>query len=304
MGKSITFSILICTKNRLNDLKITLHEIEYLLLRNDLECLIFDDGSIDGTFEFIKQNYPQIVIFKNETSKGLMYCRNVLMNKTKAKFAITLDDDAHFITNSPLELIESYFTQNEKCAILALRIYWGISDPLITFSSQIPCQVQSFVGCAHVWRIDAWREIPSYPEWFKFYGEEDFASIQLFKLNWQVHYFPAILVKHRVDIRARKRNSDYIRRLRYSLRSGWFLYFLFHPYKYIPKLVLYSILVQFKYKILKGELKVLIALAFALKDLLFLIPMILKTSNRFTKEEYFRYKKLAPAKIYWKSNND
>ncbi len=294
------FSILITTKNRLNDLIITLNEIGYLLHRQDLECLIFDDGSSDGTFDFVKQNYPQIIILKNEFSKGLMYCRNILMNKTSAKFAITLDDDAHFITKDPLESIESYFYHNKKCAILALRVYWGISDPIDTHSTNSSYQVQSFVGCAHVWRIDAWRTIPSYPEWFKFYGEEDFASIQLFKLNWQVNYFPQILVKHRVDIKARKRNSDYINRLRLSLRSGWFLYFLFLPYRNIPKLLLYSIWVQFKSKIFKGDLKVVIAVTFALVDLIFAIPRIFKNSNRFTKEEYCNYNKLPPSEIYWK----
>jgi GT2 family glycosyltransferase len=303
MGIPIIFSILITTKNRLNDLKITLNEIEYLLHRNDLECLIFDDGSSDGTFEFIKQNYPQIIILKNQISKGYMYCRNILMNKTNAKFAITLDDDAHFISKDPLETMELYFNQNDKCAILALRVYWGISNPINNHSNQSACQVQAFVGCAHVWRIDAWRAVPSYPEWFKFYGEEDFASIQLFKLNWQVHYFPEILVKHRVDIKARKRNSDYINRLRHSLRSAWFLYFLFLPYRNIPKLFFYSIWIQFKLKIFKGDLKALIALLLALVDLIVAIPKIFKTSNRFTTEEYYNYKKISQAKIFWKPNN-
>jgi hypothetical protein len=41
--------------------------------------------------------------------------------------------------------------------------------------------LQSFVGCGHVWRMDAWRTIENYPEWFYFYGEEDFASYLLFK---------------------------------------------------------------------------------------------------------------------------
>jgi hypothetical protein len=28
--------------------------------------------------------------------------------------------------------------------------------------------LQSFVGCGHVWRMDAWRTIENYPEWFIF----------------------------------------------------------------------------------------------------------------------------------------
>jgi glycosyltransferase involved in cell wall biosynthesis len=302
MVNNIKFSILITTKNRIGDLKITLQEIDYLLIRNDLECFIFDDGSIDGTLEFIKLYYPQIRILRNEISKGYIYCRNSLLNETNAKFAITLDDDAHFITKNPLETIESYFNQNEKCALIAFRVFWDIKDPINTDTTDLPCQVQSFVGCGHVWRIEAWKSVSSYPEWFKFYGEEDFASIQLFKLNKQVHYLPEILVKHRVDIKARKKNADYINRLRYSLRSGWFLYFLFLPFRNIPKLFLYSIWIQFKSKIFKGDLKVLIAVTYALTDLMLSIPKIFKTNNRFTIQEYKNYKTIPPAKIFWDPN--
>jgi hypothetical protein len=37
--------------------------------------------------------------------------------------------------------------------------------------------VKSFVGCGHAWRMKAWHEIPNYPEWFEFYGEENYASL-------------------------------------------------------------------------------------------------------------------------------
>ena len=240
---------------------------------------------------------------KNKISKGYIYCRNRLLNETIAKFAITLDDDAHFISQNPLESIEKYFNHNQECAILALRVYWGILDPIDTNTNQIPFQVQSFVGCAHVWRIEAWKTIPPYPEWFKFYGEENYAAMQLFKLNLEVHYFPEILVKHRVDVRLRKSNNDYVIRLRHSLKSGWFLFFLFLPYKNIPKQMLYSVWVQFKLKIFKGDLKALKAMVLALLDLIIAIPKILKTSKRFTLEEYKNYKKVTPAKIFWTPNN-
>ena len=43
------FSILITTKNRVNDLGFTLEKIKHLIARDDLECIVYDDGSIDGT---------------------------------------------------------------------------------------------------------------------------------------------------------------------------------------------------------------------------------------------------------------
>jgi glycosyltransferase involved in cell wall biosynthesis len=49
-----TFSILISTKNRLADLNFTLDKIDYLFQKDTIECVVFDDGSTDGTYEFLK----------------------------------------------------------------------------------------------------------------------------------------------------------------------------------------------------------------------------------------------------------
>lgn len=298
------FSILISTKNRCNDLILTLRKLEYLLIRNDVECIIYDDGSNDGTFNYIQNNYPTILLKRNEVSKGYLYCRNKMLSQTKAMYAISLDDDAHFLTNNPLEPIRNYFESNPHCGLIAFRIFWGRTEPLNTISFEFPQRVQSFVGCAHVWRMKAWHNIPNYPEWFVFYGEEDFGAFQLFKQNLGVHYFPEILVNHRVDLKSRKNNSDYYIRLRSSLRSGWFLCFLFYPKRIIPRKMVYSIWKQLQLKVFKGDVKVLQVLCLALFDLFFAIPKIIQNSNRLTENEFNSYEKLPAARIYWQPKDN
>ena len=176
-----TFSILITTKNRLEDLKLTLLKITSLLNREDVECIICDDGSTDGTFEFIEKAYPGISIIQNCISKGLIFSRNRLMNLVTSEFAISLDDDLHFLSQNPSEIIENYFKNNHKCAIISFRIFWSIAPPNSTLTQDTPLRMKSFAGGAHAFRMEAWRSIPQYPSWFVFYGEEDFASYQLFK---------------------------------------------------------------------------------------------------------------------------
>ena len=294
---NFTFSILITTKNRKTDLVFTLDKIKDLFQNDAVECVVFDDGSTDGTFECVKEHFPEIQLLRNPISKGYMYCRNKMLQETKADFAISLDDDAHFVTQNPLESIRNYFENNEKCGLIALRVFWGLQEPNITVSSEEPEQVQSFVGCAHVWRMATWRAIPSYPEWFVFYGEENFASYQLFKKNWQVHYLPEVLVNHRVDVKSRRNNADFIIRLRRSLRSSWYLMCLFYPITSIPKKFIYSLWMQFK-KVIKGDFKVLKAIVMALLDLVWNTPKILKNRNRLTPKEYEQYYQLPETKIY------
>lgn len=298
-----TFSILITTKNRLTDLAFTLDSIKYLLDRNDVTCVVFDDGSTDGTYEYVKQHFPSIQLHSNAVSKGYIFCRNTMLNETKATYAISLDDDAHFLTENPLESIRNYFEEHLNCGLLALRIFWGLDEPISTWTTEKSQRVQGFVGCAHVWRMAAWREISNYPEWFVFYGEENFASYQLFKNHLEVHYLPEVLVHHRVNLQLRKGQADYSVRLRRSLRSGWYLFFLFYPIRLIPRKMGYSLWMQFKNKVFRGDFKALRAIGLALFDLVWNSPRIVKNSNRLTSQEYDVYHQLPETKLYWQPEN-
>lgn len=298
-----TFSIIITTKNRLSDLASTLDKIKTLLNDNSVACVVYDDGSNDGTYEYVKENFVNIQLQRNEISKGYIFCRNKMLNETKADYAISLDDDAHFLSENPLEIICNYFDKNPNCGLLALRIFWGLDEPVSTTISEKSQRIQGFVGCAHVWRMTSWRTIPNYPEWFVFYGEENFASYQLFKKNWEIHYLPEVLVNHRVNVKSRRNNADYTIRLRRSLRSGWYLFFLFYPLKSIPRKMGYSLWIQFKSKVFKGDFKALQAIVLALYDLIWNMPRILQNSNRLTQKEYEKYNQLAETKIYWQPEN-
>lgn len=298
------FTIIITTKNRKDDLDFTLQKIAYLLDSEQAKCIICDDGSADGTFEFIKEKHPNLTIFQNKISKGLIYSRNRLMALVTTPFAISLDDDLHFITQNPLDSISRFFEENQKAAIASFRIFWSKEAPKSIETKEHSHRIQSFAGGAHVWRMSAWRDIPNYPEWFVFYGEEDFAAYQLFKKNWEIHYLPQVLVHHRVDLLARKKNDDYYLRQRRSLRSGWYLYFLFLPLQAIPLKISYSIWMQLKSKVFKGDWKVIQVIFLALFDLILAFPQIIKNSNRLKPSEFDEFKKIPATKLYWKPENN
>lgn len=302
MNKKI--SILITTKNRLADLKITLANLAEFITDSTVECMVYDDGSSDGTSVFIKEQYPNIIFFRNEVSKGYMYNRNYLLNNCSGDFAISLDDDAHFLSENVVENIENYFENHPKCGVIACRIFWGKTAPTSIVTKEVAQRVKGFVGCGHVWNMQAWREIPNYPEWFVFYGEEEFASYQLFKKGWEGHYVPELLVQHRVEVKTRKNDSDYAQRQRRSFRSGWYLYLLFYPWSVIPKKMAYTLWVQIKTKVLKGDGRATKGLVLALFDVIIHMPRLLKESNRFTAEEYKKYSNLEPTKIYWRPENE
>jgi glycosyltransferase involved in cell wall biosynthesis len=300
----IKFSILITTKNRLDDLQITLQKIAHLLNREDVECTIYDDASTDNTSEFLQENYPTIQLYKNTKSKGLIHNRNYLLNHCKGNYAISLDDDSNFLTDNCLETIESHFKSNENCGVIACRVFWGIEEPTSFHTNQIVERVNGFVGCGHVWNLKAWRTIPNYPEWYFFYGEEDFAGFQLLKKGLEIHYIPEILVHHRVNVSARKNDKDYQIRRRRSLRSAWYNYFIFYPFSIIPKKMTYTIWQQIKNHTFKGNFKATLAMFQALYDVVVHIPNFIKNSTRLTIQEFKEFSNLPKAKIYWSPNDE
>ncbi|MEY2631088.1 MAG: hypothetical protein RLZZ469_1986 [Bacteroidota bacterium] len=295
------FAIHIATKNRKDDLLFTLEQVYPLLEKPEVTCIVFDDGSNDGTAEAVTKLFPKVQLLQNQTSRGYLYCRNVMLNETQADVAISLDDDAHFLSDNPLETIAEFFADNPKCGLIAFRICWSKTPPENPSSTETSVAVKSYVGCGHAWRMNAWRSIPSYPEWFEFYGEETFASLHLFKNHWEVQYVPQVFVLHRVDLKLRKtQTKDFTLRYRRGLRAGWFAIFLFYPTGKAIHFFLYSLWMQCKTKILKGQFKVLLPILGALWDLIVLSQKIRKNRTAFTTREFVDYTKLKEPKIYWK----
>jgi len=183
--------------------------------------------------------------------------------------------------------------------VIATRIFWGKELPKEVSHSLANTRVKCFVGCGHIWRMEAWHSIPNYPSWFVFYGEEEFASYELFKKKWEVWFVPNILVHHRVNIKSRKKNKDYTIRLRRSLRSGWYLYFLFCPVKLIPRKFFYTLWMQLKLKVFKGDFKALQAIIRAACDVIVNTPKLIRFRNTLTNEEHNIYNTLPDAVIYW-----
>ena len=290
----------ITTRNRLEDLKISLIKNATFIADERVHTLICVDGSEDDTYDYLKNNFPNVDIIFNHKSEGYIKCRNRMMSLTKTPYVVSLDDDAHFLSDNNVDSILNYFSLHPGCAVIAFRIYWGKNEMQFVKDDEYPQRVRGFVGCGHAWRLEHWKRIRPYPEWFVFYGEEEFAGYELFKQRFEIHYVPELFIQHRVDINSRKKDTDYLIRNRSAIRAGWYLWLIFVPVQYIPRYWMYSIYTQVKQKVLKGNPIILIAMLLAFIDILINTKKIINIKNRLTKAEYLTYKSLVSQKIYWK----
>jgi GT2 family glycosyltransferase len=295
----MTLAIVIATRNRQEDLRITLTHV-IPLLSDAVSCTVYDDGSTDQTSAMVRTEFPQVSLLRNEVSRGYLYCRNRLLNETTADIAVSLDDDAHFLSEAPIPEIIRFFNETPTCGVAAFRIFWSDSPTSDTQTCDTPQVVKSFVGCGHAWRMTAWRDTPQYPEWFEFYGEENVASMDLFRKGWQVWYVPQVLVWHRVNLARRSVIAkDKSIRARRSLRAGWYSYGLFFPPLKVMRRLASSGWHQLR-KVFRGDRTSLYAVSWSVWDLIVHLPVIFRERRAMSKAGYAKYQQLPEAKIFWK----
>lgn len=59
----------------------------------DLEVIVVDNGSNDGTATFIKENYPGAILLENKKNLGACKARNQAIEASHGKWILTLDSD-------------------------------------------------------------------------------------------------------------------------------------------------------------------------------------------------------------------
>lgn len=104
-------SIYIPTKNRLQLLQRAIKSIK-LQTFNSIEIIVVDDGSEDGTREYLAQEMKDgnlIAIF-HEKSLGACAARNAAIKSSRGEFVTGLDDDDYFLSNRRIE----YFIERWK----------------------------------------------------------------------------------------------------------------------------------------------------------------------------------------------
>jgi len=85
-------TILILTFNSMRFINFCLSSIsaqDY----HDFETIIVDNGSRDGTVQFIKRDYPQVTLIENRENSGAAEARNQGIGMAQGKWILTLDCD-------------------------------------------------------------------------------------------------------------------------------------------------------------------------------------------------------------------
>lgn len=85
-------SIVIINWNGINDLKDLLLSFRKVTYKN-FEIIIVDHGSIDGSVEYVKKNYPKIKILEKKKNLGFALGNNVGVKEARGEYVLLLNND-------------------------------------------------------------------------------------------------------------------------------------------------------------------------------------------------------------------
>lgn len=100
----INCSIIIVSYNTKNLLIKCIDSI--LKYEKNIEIIIVDNNSSDGTSNYIKNNYPQIVLIENNSNKGFAQANNQGIKVAKSEYILLLNSDTELISSTISELMQ------------------------------------------------------------------------------------------------------------------------------------------------------------------------------------------------------
>ena len=120
MASQPLVSIAIVTWNRKEDLSTAIESCRKQTYRN-IEIVVADNASSDGTYEFLVENHPDIKVVRIDRNLGCCPGRNLAMANCSGEIVFCFDDDG-FLDSKCVERIVSDFQANEDVAVVACNV--------------------------------------------------------------------------------------------------------------------------------------------------------------------------------------
>lgn len=133
MGKPLV-SVVIPTHNRKNKLIRLIQSIQKSTYKN-LEIIIVDDASTDGTYETIKEKFPKIKVLRNEKELWVSASRNIGLKNSNGDYIFLIDDD-NVIAKNTIEDLEKTLASDVGIGVVGPVIYY-YSDPEIIWCAGV-----------------------------------------------------------------------------------------------------------------------------------------------------------------------
>jgi GT2 family glycosyltransferase len=196
-------SVVIATRNRCTELVRTLRHLSALPERPHL--VVVDNASSDGTAAAVRRGFPGAELVALRRNRGA-WARNVGVMRCRTAYVALSDDDSWWEPGS-LATAAAVLDACPWAGLLAARVLVGAAggpDPANTAMSASPLsgsrlpgpRILGFLGCAAVFRREAFLAAGGFSRLLFHGGEEQLLAYDLAAAGWSACYVPEIVARH------------------------------------------------------------------------------------------------------------
>jgi GT2 family glycosyltransferase len=189
-------TVVITTRNRKEDLQRAIQSC--LEQDTDIEVLVFDDASTDGTSDMVQREFPNVRLLRTEQRVGYIALRNRGFEIANGEIVFSIDDDARFTDPSTVREALQAFAEDETLGALALRYTEPNRTARQGYMPEVPSgtQLRNYIGCAHAIRVDAAKKMGGYREFLVHQGEERDLCLRMLDAGYSVRYLNSPPIVH------------------------------------------------------------------------------------------------------------
>jgi hypothetical protein len=229
-------SVIIVTWNRKKDILDTVQSI-YDQAYQNVEIIVVDNGSIDGTPEAVRQTYPQVRLVALSRNAGATGGRNAGISIAQGDILFLLDSDASLHHNT-LSKIAHKFQVEPDLGIIGCKVINAYSNQLDGAEGWIFAEKDkaeqdleflsySFGETGSAVRKQVLDQVGPFWDMLFFGREGDDLSLRAWDAGYQVRYYPEAVVYHRVSPLKRVIGGE---REYYDLRNSLYIYLVRYPW--------------------------------------------------------------------------
>ena len=185
------------------------------------EIIFVDNGSVDGTADYVAEHFPEVTLIRSATNLGFIRANNLAYKHATGKFILMLNSDA-FVAHNTLQSTVDYLAQHPEIGVVGARLV-GRDGVLQPSARYFPTPLKTFLSKAGLleklpfigplddlsWKHDTVRECDwvvgcylltrrSLIERMGFFLREDFfmynddndLCIRIKKLGFKVAFYP------------------------------------------------------------------------------------------------------------------